>query len=117
MMDRRSRLDCIAIAPKAPQDGTRFATRQNEEANVADKDTPNRPANKDKAEGDRWTSEQNVIPNSESSTERGYEDDGDNAGGITNRPIDEEIDNQNSLPERGRSQSDERTRSPEDLER
>ena len=42
---------------------------------MADKDTPNRPANKDKAEGERWSSEQDVIPDSESSTSRGYEDD------------------------------------------
>ena len=84
---------------------------------MADKDTPNRPANKDKAEGERWSSEQNVIPDSESSTSRGYEDDRDNAGGITNRPLSEEIDNQNSLPDRGNSQAGERSRSNEDLER
>ena len=84
---------------------------------MADKDTPNRPANKDKAEGERWTSEQDVIPNSESSTSRGYDDDGDNAGGITNRPLSEEVDNQNALPDRGNSQSDERSRNNEDLER
>ncbi len=84
---------------------------------MADKDTPNRAANKDKAEGERWSSEQDVIPNSESSTSRGYEDDGDNAGGITNRPLSEEVDNQNSLPNRGNSRSDERSRNNEDLER
>ena len=85
---------------------------------MADNDTPNRAANKDKAEGERWKSEQGVIPNSESSTDREYEDtNGDNAGGITNRPIGEEIDNQNALPERGRTQSDERTRNNEDIER
>jgi hypothetical protein len=84
---------------------------------MADKDTPNRPANKDKAEGDRWSSEQDVIPDSESSTARTYEDDGDDAGGITNRPLSEEIDNQNSLPDRGNSQADERSRNNEDLER
>jgi hypothetical protein len=43
---------------------------------------PNRAANKAKAEGDR-------------------ED--DNAGGITNRPLDEEEANQNSVPDRGES--------------
>ena len=84
---------------------------------MADNDTPNRAANKDKAEGERWKSEQGVIPNSESSTGRGYEDEGDDAGGITNRSIGEEVDNQNSLPERGRSRSDERTRNNEDVER
>ena len=84
---------------------------------MADKDTPNRAAHKDKAEGERWKSEEGVIPNSESSTDRRFrDDDGDNAGGITNRPIGEEIDNQNTLPDRGRSQSDELTRSNEDIE-
>jgi len=85
---------------------------------MADKDTPNRAANKEKAEGERWQSEEGVIPNSESSTDRRYrDDDGDNAGGITNRPIGEEIDNQNALPERGRSQTDEQDRNNEDIER
>jgi hypothetical protein len=85
---------------------------------MADKDTPNRAANKDKAEGDRSTVEEVSVPNSESSTDRGYVDmDGDNAGGITNRPLDEEVENQNALPERGQSQADERARSNEDIER
>jgi hypothetical protein len=85
---------------------------------MADKDTPNRAANKDKAEGERWKSEEGVIPNSESSTDRRFRDDnGDNAGGITNRPIGEEIDNQNTLPDRGRSQNDEQVRDNEDIER
>jgi hypothetical protein len=85
---------------------------------MADNDTPNRAANKDKAEGERWKSEEGVIPNSESSTDRGYSDDsGDDAGGITNRSIGEEVDNQNALPDRGRTQQDERVRHNEDLER
>ncbi len=77
---------------------------------MAEKDTPNRTANKDKAEGDRSTAQQNTaVPNSESSTDRGYRDaNGDNAGGITNRPLDQEVENQNALPERGLSQADER---------
>ncbi len=84
---------------------------------MADKDTPNRAANKDKAEGDRWKSEEGVIPNSESSTDRRFRDEnGDDAGGITNRPIGEEIDNQNTLPQRGHSQTDEQVRDNEDIE-
>jgi hypothetical protein len=83
-----------------------------------DKDTPNRAANMDKAEGERWQSEEGVIPNSESSTDRRYRDEnGDDAGGITNRGIGEEIENQNTLPERGRSQKDEQVRDNEDIER
>jgi hypothetical protein len=85
---------------------------------MADNDTPNRSANRDKAEGERWKSEEGVIPNSESSTDLAYgEGDGDKVGGITNRPLDEEIENQDALPERGRSQADERSRNNEDLER
>ena len=85
---------------------------------MADKDTPNRAANKEKAEGDRSTAEHNAaVPNSESSTDRGYDDsDRDNAGGITNRPLDEEVENQNALPERGRTQQDEDVRNNEDVE-
>jgi len=81
--------------------------------------TPNRTSNKDKAEGDRSTAEYIAdVPNSESSTDRGYDDtDGDNAGGITNRPLEDEVNNQHTLPERGMSQADERTDGNEDLER
>lgn len=46
---------------------------------MADNPTPNEAANKSKAEGDR------------------------DAGGITNRPLDEEMENQNALPDRGTS--------------
>ena len=84
---------------------------------MADKDTPNRAANKDQDEGERWRSQPDAIPDSESSTSRSYEDDGDDAGGITNRPLGEEIDNQNALPDRGETQADERSRNNEDLER
>jgi hypothetical protein len=86
---------------------------------MADTDTPNRAANQEKAEGDRSTVEENAaIPNSESSTDRKYNVGiGDNTGGITNRPLDEEVENQNALPERGMSQDDERTRNNEDMER
>jgi hypothetical protein len=76
---------------------------------MTDMDRPDRAANKEKA---------TAVPNSESSTERGYRDDnGDNAGGITNRPLDEEVENQNALPDRGLAQADERTRGNEDMER
>ena len=86
---------------------------------MADMATPNRTSNKEKAEGDRSTAEYNAdVPNSESSTDREYNDtDGDNAGGITNRPLDDEVNNQHTLPERGMSQADEQTDGNEDLER
>ena len=86
---------------------------------MADMATPNRAANMEKAEGDRSTAEPNAdVPNSESSTDRRYKDEnGDNAGGITNRGIGEELENQNTLPDRGRSQRDEQERNNEDVER
>jgi hypothetical protein len=85
---------------------------------MGDKQTTNRAANRKETEGDRATVEHAAaVPNSESSTERGYRNaDGDNAGGITNRPLDEEVENQNALPDRGLSQADERVRNNEDME-
>jgi hypothetical protein len=53
---------------------------------MADTDRPNRQSNMEKAEGDR--------PPSSQSEERG------NAG-ITNRPVEEEKDNQERVPDRG----------------
>jgi hypothetical protein len=49
-------------------------------------DIPNQAANKEPAEGSR----ENVAANA-----------GDNAGGITNRPLDEEQENQDRVPPRG----------------
>ena len=99
--------------------GTRFAIPPLEVNTMPDQDIPNRAANKEKAEGNRSTVEQNAaIPNSESSTDRKYNVGiGDNTGGITNRPLDEEVENQNALPDRGLSQADELARSNEDIER
>ena len=71
---------------------------------MADQDTPNQNANKQKAEGDRSTAEQNTVVNADRDThpERQYPgNDTDNAGGITNRPLSDEIANQEALPERG----------------
>ena len=59
---------------------------------------------RDKAEGDRWTSQPDAVENAdrESRPERQYEqEDRDDAGGITNRPLSEEIGNQEALPARG----------------
>jgi hypothetical protein len=96
---------------------------------MADQDRPNRAANMEKAEGDRsrpsagtidnagsFATDQGTIPDSESSRGRSYHDDGDNAGGITNRPLDEEAENQDALPRRGTSQADETSRRNEDIE-
>jgi hypothetical protein len=73
---------------------------------MADNTTPSRSANMEKAEGDRPTAERN-IHESESSSGAAYQDgNGDNAGGITNRSLDQEVDNQAQLPHRGQSKTE-----------
>jgi hypothetical protein len=62
-----------------------------------DRDMPNPAANKNKAEGDRWSSEADTVER----VDREREIPADEAGGITNRPLDEEERNQDRLPERG----------------
>ncbi len=64
-----------------------------------DRNTPNPAANKSKAEGDRWSSEADTVERVDREAERAA----DEAGGITNRPLDEEERNQDRLPERGDS--------------
>jgi hypothetical protein len=54
---------------------------------------PNEASRKSKTEGDRWSSENDSM--------RDRTD--EQAGGITNRPLDEEVSNQESLPSRGES--------------
>ena len=69
---------------------------------MADKQTPNMQSNKDKAEGERWGSDENSVENADRASdaaERGTSE----AGGITNRPLEEEMANQDALPERGES--------------
>lgn len=71
---------------------------------MADQDRPNQNANKSKAEGERWGSDPDAVRNADrdENPERLYQDeDGDDAGGITNRPLSEEIGNQEALPDRG----------------
>ena len=81
---------------------------------MAENTTPSRSANMEKAEGNRSTAEQN-IRESESSSGAGYNDEnGDNAGGITNRPLDQEVANQAALPHRGQSKSEERAAEGDD---
>lgn len=62
-----------------------------------------------------WKSEDDTV---EKADRNSYPpDDGDDVGGISNRPLDEEIENQEALPERGQMQKDERSHSNEDVER
>ena len=73
-----------------------------------DKTMPNRTANKSKAEGERWESDSDTVERqdreSQGNRDRtpGYTS-GDNAGGITNRPLTEEDENQAAVPDRGES--------------
>ena len=73
---------------------------------MADQNRANQSAKKDKAEGERWTSEENSVRNADrdENPEQLYdaEDSGD-SGGITNRPLPEEIRNQEEIPARGTS--------------
>ena len=62
---------------------------------MADKNTPNDASKKSKAEGDRWESDSETVERYDKNVAD------DDAGGITNRPLDQEIENQASLPERG----------------
>ena len=71
---------------------------------MADQDRPNQSANKSKAEGERWSSDENTIRNADrdEAPEQQYDEtDSDKASGITNRPLSEEIRNQEELPTRG----------------
>jgi hypothetical protein len=63
---------------------------------MANKNVPNDASAKSQAEGDRWESDSETV-------ERYDETTGDEGGGITNRPVDEEIENQAAVPERGKS--------------
>ena len=57
---------------------------------MADQDTPNRSSNMEKAEGDR-----------DDAPEARYEERG--GAGITNRPLEEEVETQKEVPPRGES--------------
>jgi hypothetical protein len=73
---------------------------------MADQDRPSQSANKDKAEGERWSSEENTIlkADRDENAEQLYDAaDAADSGGITNRPLAEEIGNQEEIPARGTS--------------
>ena len=66
-------------------------------------EAPNPASATSKAEGDRWESDSETV---ERYDETIGETVGDEGGGITNRPLGEEIENQSLLPDRGRSRED-----------
>jgi hypothetical protein len=61
---------------------------------MANKNAPNEASEKSKAEGDRWESDSETVERYDQTT-------GDEGGGITNRPLEQEVENQASLPDRG----------------
>jgi hypothetical protein len=68
-----------------------------------DRNTPNQASNTSKTEGEPWKSEDDTVERQDrarSSDDRMTET---GAGGITNRPLEEEMDNHDRLPERGDS--------------
>ena len=90
---------------------------------MADSNTPNQNANKSKAEGDREGARQSSATRAADRNDiaSNYDDEnGDNAGGITNRPLDQEVGNQQSLPKRGMDRNESRNTAPDaesDLDR
>lgn len=62
-----------------------------------------------------WSSEEDTVEKADRNNYPG--EDASDAGGISNRPLGEEIENQEAVPERGTTQEDEQTRSNVDLER
>ena len=62
---------------------------------------PNDASRKSKAEGERWSPDSESAGRSERS---GYSSTDEQGAGITNRSLEEEISNQESLPPRGESQ-------------
>ena len=73
-----------------------------------DTNTPNPSANKSKAEGDRWSSNADTVEQRDRE-QQGNQDrregsaGGPDAGGTTNRPLEEEEANQAAVPPRGES--------------
>jgi hypothetical protein len=61
-----------------------------------------------------WSSEDDTV---EKADRNSYPtNDADVTGGISNRPLEEEIENQDALPERGKSQEDEQGRGDMDMD-
>lgn len=61
---------------------------------------------RDKAEGDRWTSDPDTVEVADRYAE-GTGEIKEESGGISNRPLSEEISRQEALPDRGTSRSEE----------
>jgi hypothetical protein len=65
---------------------------------MADQNQPTRSSNMEKPEGDRST-----VGNTDTSRRSEWGEGTSEGGGITNRPLGEEVESQNEVPERGES--------------
>ncbi len=84
---------------------------------MADKHNPTRSSNLEEAahdpsameetQGDRWTSDPDTVEVAERYSE-GIGDIDEGSGGISNRPLPEEVERQRNLPERGSSRDEKR---------
>jgi hypothetical protein len=66
---------------------------------MANENAPNDASRKSQAEGERWKSDADTV---ERADQAGGQNP-DQGGGITNRPLDEEQENQAAVPDRGKS--------------
>ena len=69
---------------------------------MTDPNTPTRSSNMEKAEGDRES-----VGNTDTPRRSEWGEGTSQGGGITNRPIGEEIENQDAVPERGEDKGEE----------
>ena len=66
-----------------------------------DAGVPNQAANRSKAEDERWSSDSDTVERREQERAAEQSSGSDERSGISNRPIAEEIRNQELLPDRG----------------
>jgi hypothetical protein len=71
-----------------------------------DTDTPRRSSNMEKAEGGPWTSDPDTVEVADRYSE-GVGGVDENTGGLSNRPLSEEVERQHNLPDRGTSRAEE----------
>jgi hypothetical protein len=73
---------------------------------MANQNIPNQASNMEQAEGSRENvdatlNEQGASKHQQGGSKRGHQSD----GGITNRPVEEEVENQRDLPPRGQAKN------------
>lgn len=72
---------------------------------MADQNAPNSAAAKDKAEGER-PEDRSTGSDAGESVKNQYDEAEGGEAGISNRPLDEEVANQEALPERGEEKAE-----------